>query len=170
MVHTGRELGLINKHVRQRNENAGEHVWWYQYFPSPSTFDDVYDEGAPGSFGRQYLSPVKVPTIYAEENEDNMVLREDARKPTQTTAFTILLRDAVSAGILSPNEYAPHLNDVLYYDNRYYKVFTYHVRGRLKSEVIIKITCYEVFMDEEFVYDNPVDTINNDSWPTTFPA
>lgn len=171
MIHTGRELGLIEKHVRNRNVIAGEFLLWYQFRPVPiSTFDDVYDEGASGVFGRQYLPPVKVPTIYAEEREDAMVLREDGRKPTQNAMFTILVKDAIAAKVESPGEYRPHLNDILYYDNRFYKIFNYVVTGRLHGESVIRISCYEVFLDEEFVYDSYINTPLEDVWPSAFPS
>jgi len=170
-MHVGTERGLINKHVRWRNEVAGEYVMWYQYSPSPvSSYDDVYDEGGPGISGRVFLDPVKVPTIYAEESEDSFVLREDGRKPTQNVMFTILLRDAEVCGVISPGEYGPHLNDVLSYDDRFYKVANYRVGGRLKGEIIIKIAGYEVFMDEEFVFDQRINTLTDDVWPSTFPS
>lgn len=170
-MHVGTERGLINKHVRWRNEVAGEHVMWYQYSPSPnSSYDDIYDEGGPGITGRVFLDPRKVPTIYVEEAEDAFVLREDGRKPTQNAMFTLLLRDAEAAGISNPGEYNTHLNDVLGYDNRYYKVSNYKVSGRLKGEIVIKITGYEVFMDEEFVFDNPINKNISDYWPSSFPS
>lgn len=171
MIDVGRELGLINKHVRRRNREAGEFVMWYQYdIASASQFDDIYDEGAPGALGRRYADPIKVPTIYVAENEDLMVLREDARKPTQTTQFTILVQDAIASGVVEPGRYEQHLNDVLGYDNKLYKLYDYHVRGRLKGEVVIGIVGYEVFMDEEFLYDPSINTSTNDLWPSIFPS
>lgn len=171
MLHIGRELGLVEKHVRNRNEIAGEHLYWYQFQPSPiSTYDDVYDEGAVGSLGRRYLPPVKVPTIYAVEEEDAMVLREDGRKPTQNAMFTILLRDAIAAHITNPGEYNTHLNDLILYDDRFYKLASYVVRGRMDGEVTIRIAAYETFLDEEFVFDPIINSETRDFWPSSFPS
>lgn len=172
MMHAGRELGRIQQHVRRRNREAGEFLYWYQYQPVPiSTFDDVYDEGPVGSaLGRRFSDPVKVPTIYASEVEDAMVLREDARKPTQNSEFVILLKDARDAGVVDPGEYNAHLNDLLSYDRRFYKVSRYKATGRLDGEVLLTITCYEVFLDEEFVLDPDINDAGTDLWPSTFPS
>ncbi len=171
------ELSLINKHIRQHNRDVGEAVMWFEFLPlgidpdDGSTFDDVYDEGNPGDGGRRYARGVLVPTIYVEEVEDLFTAQDDARQPTQNIRVTILYLDMERAGVTNPDEFNKHLNDMFFYDNRYYKVNDYHVRGRLPTEVVIGIQGYEVFVDQEFPFDpGPGALVIQDlPWPSTFP-
>lgn len=179
-MDTRRELGLINKHIRQRNRDAGEYVVWYQFNPldtGGSTYDDVYDEGAPGIGGKTYDRGIVVPTIYVEEVEDSYRAIDDGRQPTQNIRLTVLFKDLVSVGIEDPREYRPHLNDVFEYDSRFYKIQDYRVRGRLhrfnpSGEAIVVVAGYEVFIDQEMPFSfgprNP--DIQDLPWPNTFPS
>jgi len=174
-MNPGRELSLINKHVRRRNREAGESIIWYEFQPIQggySIYDDVYDEGAPGMGGRNYKQGIVVPTIYIEEVEDGYRAIDDGRQPTQNLMATILYKDAVASGLSDPGEYNKHLNDALEYEGRYYKIRNYHARGRLPSEVVLRVTGYEIFVDQEFPFDrgpqNP--KVSDLPWPTSFPS
>jgi hypothetical protein len=178
-MDTRRELSLINKHIRQRNRDAGEYVVWYQFQPlnQGSDYDDVYDEGALGSGGKSYVRGITVPTIYVEEVEDSYRAIDDGRQPTQNIRLTILFKDLVSVGIEDPREYKDHLNDVFEYDSRFYKIQDYRVRGRLHranptGEAIVTVAGYEVFLDQEMPFSttprNP--QVHALPWPTTFPS
>lgn len=183
------ELSLINKHVRQHNREAGEVVYWFEFdwnepaypassFPSPAlyselpTYDDVYDEGGPGPRGRRYSGGLAIPTIYVEEFEDQFTLQDDGRQPIQNLAVTILFRDMELAGLSDPAEFKRHLNDIIFYDEKYYKVWEYRVRGRLPSEVIIAVRGFEIMIDQEFPFDPGPPTLAalDLPWPNTFPA
>lgn len=174
-----REHSLIDKHVQRRNREVGEVIVWYEFKPlatSGSYYDDIYDEGAPGAGGRTYASGVLVPTIYIAEIEDQYRAIPEARQPVQIVSATILVRDMVESGISNVREYKEHLNDVFEYDDRYYKVREYSVRGRLNKEhksgeVLVAITGFEVVMDQEFPFSyNPRNTHSTLPWPSTFPS
>jgi len=85
---------------------------------------------------------------------------------------TILYKDAVASGLSDPAEYNKHLNDVVEYDGRFYKVREYNARGRLPDEVLLKVVAYEILVDQEMPFDrgpqNP--KISNLPWPTSFPS
>jgi len=66
---------------------------------------------------------------------------------TTTTAM------CAEAGISNPYEYNDHLNDILSFDGRFYKIRQYHARGRIPIGVVAKITGYEIFIDQEFPFD-----------------
>lgn len=178
-MDTRRELGLINKQVRIRNREAGEYVIWYEFKPfnEGTVYDDVYDEGAPGSAGRAYATGVPVPTIYVEEVEDSYRAIDDGRLPTQTVRLTILFQDLVNSGVSDAREYKNHLNDVFEYDQRFYKIQDYRVRGRLhkanmSGESVVSVVGYEVILDQEFPFShgprNP--ELHALPWPPTFPS
>lgn len=170
-----RELGLINKHVRRRNRESGEQLIWFEYSPISggySSYDDVYDEGVPGSGGRVYKSGVVVPTVYVSEQEDAFRAIPDGRQTTQNIKATVLYRDIVAAGLDSPDEYEQHLNDVFHYDGLYYKVNEYVVRGRLGEEVMVLISGFQMYLDQEMPFDigpqNP--RLSDLPWPTSLPS
>jgi len=179
-MDTRRELGLINKHVRHRNREAGEYVIWHEFKDlgtGGSTYDDVYDEGVPGTGGKSYTRGLVVPTIYVEEVEDEFRAIDDGRQPTQNIRATILFKDILSSGVSNPREYNKHLNDMFEYDSRYYRVRAYRVRGRMNNEhpngeAILTVTGVEVFPDQELPFSlGPRNTAIHDlPWPTSFPT
>lgn len=175
-----RELGVINKAVRRRNREVGGQIIWYEFKPvntGGSLYDDVYDEGAPGIGGRAYKTGVPISTIYVEELEDSYRAIDEGRQPTQSVRATILYQDLVAAGLDDPREYQPRLNDVFEYDSRYYKVQDYKVKGKLSheqpaGEVVVAVTGFEVYVDQEFPFSNGPKNpkLTTLPWPTSFPS
>lgn len=174
-MNVNTELSLINKHIRHHHDVAGGSVLWYEMIPfdeaGGSTYDDVYDEGDMTGNGRKYRAPVEIPTIYIEEVEDESRAIEEGRQPTQNVRMVILFKDMVDAGIFNPAEYRPRLNDVFRYDARYYAIYRYKARGRLREEVVVAVEGVEVYLDQEFVLDAaPAYTPDeNLPWPTFLP-
>jgi len=186
-MDTRKELSLINKHIRQHNREAGEVIYWFEFdwneptypgaYPSPAqypelpTYDDVYDEGAPGAGGRRYSGGLAIPTIYVEEMEDQFTLQDDGRQVVQNISVTLLYKDVELAGLSNANEYRTHLNDIFFYDEKYYKVWEYRVRGRAPEEVLVAVKGFEVFVDQEFPFDPGPPTLAalDLPWPSTFP-
>lgn len=177
MVDIRRELSHINKHVRHRVNTAGEHVVWFEYLDEKiengTTYDDLFDvgSGVEGE-GRTYAVGVTIPTIYVEEMEDALVVKQEARQPTQNVRVVMLYDDVKKAGLYQPYEYSHHINDIFFYDGRYYKISRYEVRGRLDNDVLVTATGYEVYVEQEFSFDPgpEIPTINALDWPTSFPG
>lgn len=180
MVDPRREHSLIDKHVRYRNrEVGGEQVLWYESSGVDSGtmyYDDIYDEGAPGSGGRTFKKAVIIPAIYVEEVEDAFRAIDTGRQPTQNISVVFLAQDMENAGITDPRQYESHLNDIFKYDDKYYKVRTYRARGRLNysnksGEVLIAVQGFEAYMDQEFPWSHdPINPHSDLPWPTSFPS
>lgn len=167
------ELSLINKHIRQHGREAGESIVYYEFLPlgSGSTYDDIYDEGAPGPEGKSYLPGIVIPTIYVEEIEDAFTANEEGRQPTQTIQATMLYQDVLRAGLTAPWEYQERLNDMLSYDGRYYKVSEYKSRGRAPSDVLVVVKAFQIYTDQDMVWDNPPTAPSPvNLYPSTFPV
>lgn len=177
MTDPRKELSLVQKHVRQHNRDVGEQVLWYEFIPLASTasdgsfWDDVYDEGSPGVGGRIYGQGILIPTIYVAEVEDQMTAQDDARQPVYKLNLTFLYDDALGAGMSDPRDYTRHLDDLVFYEDHWYKVFDFHVRGRLAEDEVIGVQCYEVKIDQEFPNDpGPIPPPQVDlPWPSTLP-
>lgn len=175
------ELSLIDKHVRNHHEKVGEYIHWHEFLPMTdgasgpdvSEWDDIFNEGSgDADGGRSYASPKIIPVTYVLETEDEARAIDDGRQPFMKLHAVMLFQDVVEAGLSSPHEYQPHLNDIVYYDERWYKLRGYRVRGRLKGDVLLTIDAYEVYIDQEFVWDpGPTLAAQEDyPWPSTFPS
>lgn len=177
MVDVRRELSLINKHIRQHNRDAGETVVWYQFVPlgddptEDSTYDYIFDQGPMGEGGRRYAPGIVIPTFTIEEVEDQFTRHDDGRQPVQNIHIVMLYDDVRKAGMQQPWEYKEHLNDLVFYDSRYYKVKSYRVRGRLEDEVVVGVNAFEVMIDQEYTFDYPppYPVIRDLPWPNTLP-
>lgn len=172
-----RELNLINGHFRRHQNVSNEFVVWYEFIPlgsnttQTSVYDDVYDEGVRQTGGRKYRPGVVVPALLVSETEDARRSIPDGRQPVQTIEFKASAKDFRNAGVSAVWEYQNHLNDIFLYDGRFYGVSDYRVRGRLKSEVLLIIQGFELYIDQEFVNDE-APTIGTISlpWPTNLPV
>jgi hypothetical protein len=171
-----RELNHLNKEFRRHHNVANEFVVWYEFerlstnVNTNSVYDDVYDEGIRGAGGRKYKAGVVVPILLSSEAEDSRRSIPDARQPVQTIEFKASIKDFRRAGITEVWEYQNHLNDTFLYDGRIYGVSDYRVRGRLKDEVLVIIQGFEIYVDQEFVNDEPpsIGTVIY-PWPTILP-
>jgi hypothetical protein len=179
MTHPSVERTLINKHVRYHHSEVGEYIQWFEFLPfaesasAGSVWDDVYNEGSHvEGEGRTYHPPKVIPTIYVTEAEDDSRAIEDGRQPHMKLHAVMLYQDVVDAGLTNPYEYQPHINDMVHYDYRWYKLRSYQVRGRMGGDVLVAIDGYEVYLDQEFVWDpGPVlGTVEDVPWPPTFPS
>lgn len=174
MTHVIRELNEIRKHYRRYHRESGESIQWYEFIPlgtaaSSSVYDDVYDEGAPGSGGKKYRSGVMVPVLLITESEDTKRAIPEGRQPIELVNFIASVQDFRDAGIDSPWEYQNHLNDIFQYDGRYFSVASYRVRGRARDDVMIVVEGIEIYINEEMPNDVGIGGFSVDTlpWPAT---
>jgi hypothetical protein len=172
-----RELDLINKHFMAHFKTAGAAIVWYEFMPfaasasAGSVYDDVYDEGTPSAGGRSYKQGVILPVLLAVENEDQRRSIPEGRQVVQTVDVFIPYRAMYETGINEPYEYRRHLNDIFLYDGRYYSVYNYRVRGRLRDEVFILVSGSEIYIDQEMLNDPGPEQLGiaDPPWPTELP-
>lgn len=169
------EHSLINKHVRQHGRETGSlSVVWFEFisFEAGSAYDDVYNEGGSGAAGRKYSGGIVVPVVYVSENEDEFHPKDEGRQVLQTLRLTILFLDLKRVGLSGPAEYQRHLNDIIWHDDKYYKVSEYVVWGVLPDEVVVGVQAFEVYPDQEFPFDAdqpPAPLSTTLPWPPTLP-
>lgn len=172
-----RELNEIRKHYHKYHREAGESVVWYEFTPfasaasAGSVYDDVYDEAPRGTGGRKYGPGVTVPVLMISEQEDLKRAIADGRQPVQIVEFRASIDDFRKAGITAPWEYKNHLNDVFMYDGRYFSVYHYRVRGRLRDDVMVLVEGMEIYVPQEMVNDEGFGgfSVPNEAWPAGLP-
>lgn len=145
-----RELSHIFRQYDRFSSGMGEEVMWWEVDTAASSLDAVYDE--PGN--RVYKTPVRVTVIQIDQGEPIEVDTHEGRHSTGTIHFGVTAQSLAEAGISFTHGHAPqHLNDVIYWDGRYFAVSDYEIRGRVRGDVLIGITAVETMLTEEFVFD-----------------
>jgi hypothetical protein len=166
------ERSLINKHVRRTSRHLGHSLLWFEFLSlgEGSEYDDIYDTGPAGPEGRSYRTGVSIPVIHFDEIEDESRAMPDGRQPVMNIVLKMLIDDMVKVGVNEPWEYEKHLNDIFYFDGRFYSVYRYRSRGALKNDVIVMVQGIEIFPDQEYVFDNsPQESVQNLPWPDSLP-
>ena len=178
MTNVRREADHIWDSYRRYHRETGEMVVWYELQPfgataaTDSLYDDVYDEGLSSTGGLRYQDGIVVPVVQIQETEDTKRSQADGRLVVQTAIGVASVKDMRDAGISDVNEYRTHLNDMFFYEGRFYSVTAYRARGRAKDDVIIGFEGVERYLDQEFAFDpGPTRITTNDyAWPATLPA
>jgi len=172
-----RELAAIRKHYREYQQKTSEYIVWFEFNPlgtninTQSVYDDVYDEGVVGTGGRKYKTGVTIPVLMVTESEDTKRAIPEGRQPVQVTNVVGSIQDFRDAGIEAPYEYQQHLNDMFFYDGRYYSVASYKVRGRAQDDVLVVVEGIEIYLNQELLFDpGPGSmTVQNLPWPSSLP-
>jgi hypothetical protein len=178
VVNIRRELDHISENYRRYHRDTGETVVWYEIQPfgsnasTDSLYDDVYDEGLLTTGGLRYKTGILVPVLQVQETEDTKTATPDGRHVVQTINGVVAVKDMVAAGVGNVSEYRNHLNDMIFYDGRYYSITTYRVRGRARENVLVVFEGIERYLDQEFVNDpGPAELAFVDyGWPATLPS
>lgn len=173
-----RELAAIRKHYREYQQKTNEYVIWFEFLPlgtnasTDSKYDDVYDEGIPGVGGKRYKAGITIPVLLVTESEDTKRAIPEGRQPVQLTNIVGSVQDFREAGVLDPYEYQKHLNDMFFYDGRYYSVASYKVRGRAQDDVLVVIEGIEIYINQEMLFDPGPSamTTQNLPWPSKLPT
>jgi hypothetical protein len=163
-VDARREAAHIHKQFQRYQKNFGESVAWYQFDTVTSQYDSIYDEGY-----RQYLPPVKVPVLWIDQQEDSEYLTAEGRRATQNVRFAVGARSLWECGISVTEAHGgrvwdhsasevwhdDRLNDIIFYDGRFYGISNFQIRGRLQGEdIIIGVGGIEIHHSDELNLDS----------------
>ena len=173
-IDTRRELGHIWREYQRYYRQVGEQVVWFKFDVDGSKYDDIYDTG-----GRSYLPGIRMPILWVDQIEDPEQYSEMGRRPTQRIRFAVSSRMMVDRGISTYEAHGhqldsrkpgpPHppqpgraetpwlddrLNDVIFYDNRFYSVSNFQIRGRVRNkDSIIGVAGLELIPEDESLFD-----------------
>lgn len=141
----------------------GEEVEWFELDVAASTSHPVYDE--PGN--RVYKPPVRVTMIQIDETEPVEMSGHEGRHSTGSIRAGVTAQALREAGISATHAHAPqHLNDIIYWNGRYFAISKFDIQGRIRGDAVIGISAVEVMEFEEYVFDTTPPT-NPPYEPTT---
>lgn len=150
-----RELAYAFRTYDRFTQGMGEEVEWWELDTTASSLHPVYDE--PGN--RVYKSPVRVTMIQIDETEPVEISGHEGRHSTGSIRASVTAKALREAGISATHASAPqHLNDVIYWNGRYFGVGSFQIRGRIRGDVVIGVSAVEVMEFEEYVYDATAPT------------
>lgn len=164
MIDMRRETHHIWREMGRMQNTIGEAIVWF-LFDTTTSHDRVYDEG-----GRDYLPGVLVPVLWIDQIEDVERYAAEGRRPTmrlRTAASAHAIYETIGKNVEAhggrvwdtrPVTNKPwfddRLNDVLFYDGRFYEVSNYQIRGRAQeSDVVIGISGIETDGVDERLWD-----------------
>lgn len=158
-----REAAHISREFNRFQHTIGEAILWFCFDVQASKYDDVYDEGY-----RRYESARKVPVLWVDQQESAEDYGPEGRRPTQRLRFAVGARTLLECGIpvteahgnriydyqADPTWKDDRLNDIVYYDGRFYEISNFQIRGRLQTEdVVIGVSCIETMTADELNLD-----------------
>jgi hypothetical protein len=162
-MDTRREVREIWRHFGRYQDDIGEACIYFKFDADTSKYDDVYDEGF-----RRYEVGIRIPILWVDQSESAEDYSPEGRRPTQRVRLAVSARELHGAGISVTEAHGNRLtdgspslvwrydrvHDVMYYDNRYYEVSAFQIRGRAKGEdVIIGITGIETYPSDDMLFD-----------------
>ena len=179
-IDTRREISHIWRQYNKYGETFGEDVVWFKFDTSEeSRWNDIYDEG-----GLNYLPGIRLAVLWIDQIEDTEQYSGEGRRPTQRLRFAIGSKSLRERGIATneahgagpvrtvpapPNPYQTgrsatawvddRLNDVVFYDSRFYAISNFQIRGRTpEGDVIIGVSALEMQVDDYSLDKFPMNT------------
>lgn len=159
-----RETHAIFRHFDRYHRDVGEGILYYRFDADASSYDEVYDEGF-----RRYHLGIRIPLLWVDQQEAVEDYTPEGRRPTQRVRCAVSARNMHEAGISVTEAHGNMLssespsdiwrrdrnNDLFYYNDRYWEVAGFQIRGRVKSEdVVIGIAGIETFLADDMLLDN----------------
>lgn len=171
MIDTRREALHIAEEFQRYQQKVGETIVWFMFNTAESSYNSVYDEG-----GRSYWPGTTVPILWVDQIEPPEQYLPEGRRPVFTLRFAVSAKVMSECGIgaqestghrtwdqglINGKWFNDRVNDIIYYDGRYYEVSNFQIRGRIREDVIIGISCTETYIEDERLFDigvGPVQT------------
>jgi hypothetical protein len=165
MLDTRREALHIEREFNRYHQKIGESVVWFRFDTQASEYSALYDEG-----GRAYQSGILVPLLWVDQIEAPEQYTPEGRRPYQSLRFAVSAKAMYEvgigdreahghrvwdAGVIKDTWLDDRLNDICYYNGRYYEIMNFQIRGRIREDVIIGVTCTEIYVEDERVFDFP---------------
>lgn len=169
-----RELSYVWKQYNAYYDTIGEEVIWFPFDTVDSRYDDVYDEG-----NKTYKTGIRMPALWVDQIEDPEQYTGEGRRPTKRLRFAVSARSLQERGVPvfdahgrrmydvppvapDPDQYGrpespwldDRLNDIVFYDGRFWAVSDFQLRGRAKEfNQIVGVSALEIDPRDENLWD-----------------
>jgi len=165
VIDTRREAAHIEREFGRYQGKVGESVVWFRFDVHNSQYSGTYDEG-----GRAYLPGLLVPILWVDQIEAPEQYVPEGKRPVQGLRFGVsakaIYENGLSdreahghrvwdPGLINDSWFDDRSNDLCYYNGRYYEVSNYQIRGRIREDVVVGVTCTETYPEDEFTFDFP---------------
>ena len=165
MIDTRREALHIEREFTRYQGKVGENVIWFPFDTANSQYSGTYDEG-----GRAYLPGINVPIMWVDQIEAPEQYLPEGKRPVQGLRFAVSAKALYEVGLsdreahghrtwdvglINDSWFNDRSNDICYYNGRYYEISNYQIRGRIREDVIVGITCTETYPEDEYNFDFP---------------
>ena len=173
-VDPRRELAYVWKQYNAYYDIVGEEVVWFKFDTIQTRYDDIYDEGM-----RTYKTGIRIPAMWVDQIEDPEQYSAEGRRPTKRLRFAVSSRSLQERGIPvfdahgrriydePPTKPDPaqdgrpaspwlddRLNDIVFYDGRFWAISDFQVRGRAKEQdMVIGVSSIEIDPRDENIWD-----------------
>ena len=158
-----REVRQICKHFGRYHQTSVRPCSTTSSTPRTVEYDEVYDEGF-----RRYHVGVRMPILWVDQMEAVEDYSAEGRRPTTRMRCAVSALSMHEAGISvtevhgnqltdeSPSEVwrQDRMHDIYWYDDRFFEVAGFQIRGRVQGEdVIIGISGIETFPADDALLD-----------------
>lgn len=169
-----REVAYVWKQFNAFYATIGEEVVWFPFDTVESRYDDIYDEGA-----KTYRTGIRMPALWVDQIEDPEQYSAEGRRPTKRLRFAVSARSLQERGVATFDSHGrrmydvppvppdpsqlgrpespwldDRLNDVVFYDGRFFAVSDFQIRGRAKEmDLIIGVSAIEIDPRDENLWD-----------------
>ena len=165
MIDSRREAKYIFRQMARRVNEIGEAVIWFTYDLEGSRYDRVYNEG-----GRAWRSGLSVPVLWIDQGEAPEQVMPEGRRAYVTLRFAVSAWSIMEAGVGRQEAHGHRVtdpglmmgwwyddrnNDIVYYDARYWEVNNFQIRGRIREDTVVGVTCTETYPEDEYTFDFP---------------
>jgi hypothetical protein len=168
MIDTRREAAHIAREMARYHNTLGEAVIWFKFDTVNSHYDRVYNEG-----GKAWLRGLSVATLWIDQGEAPEQYLPEGRRPYVTLRFAVSAQAIMESGVGQQEAHGHRVwdagliqdfwmddrnNDVVYYDGRYWEVSNFQIRGRIREDTVVGVTCTETYPEDEYTFDFPPNT------------
>lgn len=165
MLDSRRESNHIQREFARYHAKIGEAVIWFQFDVDSSQYDRVYNEA-----GRKYKRGLSVATLWIDQGEAPEQYLPEGRRTVVTLRFAVAAQAIIEAhigtqeahghrvwdrGLINDKWFDDRLNDIVYYDGRYWEVNNFQIRARAQQDNIVGVTCTETYPEDEYTFDFP---------------
>jgi hypothetical protein len=168
VIDTRREAKHIAREMQRRHTEMGETIIWFKFDVDNSQYDRVYNEG-----GRAWLRGLTVPVLWIDQGEAPEQMMPEGRRPVVTLRFAVGAWAIMESGVGQQEAHGHRVwdrglidnhwmddrnNDIVYYDGSYWEVTDFQIRGRIREDTVVGVSCSETWPEDEYTFDFPPNT------------